>query len=87
MRCLCVTEDIGRRVCGPRRGIRSFSIICLLWKYSVDTEHERWLVTAGLLRVRQADKVKALVEAGVQRVQVQEQLGISKASYYRCLSG
>ncbi|MDB4091619.1 helix-turn-helix domain-containing protein, partial [bacterium] len=31
--------------------------------------------------------VKALVEAGVQRVQVQEQLGISKASYYRCLSG
>jgi DNA invertase Pin-like site-specific DNA recombinase len=37
--------------------------------------------------MRQADKVKALVEAGVQRVQVQEQLGISKASYYRCLSG
>ena len=36
--------------------------------------------------MRQADKVKALVEAGVQRVQVQEQLGISKASYYRCLS-
>ena len=35
--------------------------------------------------MRQADKVKALVEAGVQRVQVQEQLGISKASYYRCL--
>ncbi|MDB4091816.1 recombinase family protein, partial [bacterium] len=31
--------------------------------------------------------VKALVEAGVQREQVQEQLGISKASYYRCLSG
>jgi len=28
-----------------------------------------------------------LVEAGVQRVQIQEQLGISKASYYRCLSG
>jgi hypothetical protein len=28
-----------------------------------------------------------LVEAGVQRVQVQEQLGISKASFYRCLSG
>ena len=26
-------------------------------------------------------------EAGVQRVQVQEQLGISKASFYRCLSG
>jgi DNA invertase Pin-like site-specific DNA recombinase len=37
--------------------------------------------------MRQADKVKALVEAGVQRVRVQEQLGISKASYYRCLSG
>ena len=37
--------------------------------------------------MRQADKVKALVEAGVQRVQVQEQLGISKASYYRCLNG
>ena len=40
-----------------------------------------------LKSMRQADKVKALVEAGVQRVQVQEQLGISKASYYRCLSG
>ena len=37
--------------------------------------------------MRQADKVKALVEAGVQRVQVHEHLGISKASYYRCLSG
>ncbi|MDC1194027.1 helix-turn-helix domain-containing protein, partial [Planktomarina temperata] len=37
--------------------------------------------------MRQADKVKALVEAGVQRLQVQEQLGISKASFYRCLSG
>ena len=37
--------------------------------------------------MRQADKVKALAAAGVQRVQVQEQLGISKASYYRCLSG
>jgi DNA invertase Pin-like site-specific DNA recombinase len=40
--------------------------------------------------MRQADKVKALVEAGVQRVQrvqVHEQLGIIKASYYRCLSG
>ena len=37
--------------------------------------------------MRQADKVKALVESGVQRVQVQEQLGISKASFYRCLSG
>jgi DNA invertase Pin-like site-specific DNA recombinase len=37
--------------------------------------------------MRQADKIKALVESGVQRVQVQEQLGISKASFYRCLSG
>ena len=37
--------------------------------------------------MRQANKVKALVEAGVQCVQVQEQLGISKASYYRCLRG
>jgi DNA invertase Pin-like site-specific DNA recombinase len=35
--------------------------------------------------MKQADKVKALVDAGVARVQVQEQLGISKASYYRCL--
>ena len=35
--------------------------------------------------IKQADKVKALVDAGVTRVQVQEQLGISKASYYRCL--
>ena len=35
--------------------------------------------------MRQADKVKALVEASVTRVQVQEQLGISKASFYRCL--
>jgi len=35
--------------------------------------------------MQQADKVKALVDAGVTRVQVQEQLGISKASYYRCL--
>jgi len=31
--------------------------------------------------MKQADKVKALVDAGVSRVQVQEQLGISKASY------
>ena len=37
--------------------------------------------------MRQLSKVKALVEAGVQRVQVQEQLGISKASYYRGLNG
>jgi DNA invertase Pin-like site-specific DNA recombinase len=35
--------------------------------------------------MKQANKVKALVDAGVTRVQVQEQLGISKASYYRCL--
>ena len=35
--------------------------------------------------MKQADRVKALVDAGVTRVQVQEQLGISKASYYRCL--
>ena len=35
--------------------------------------------------MRQADKVKALVEAGVTRVQVMEQLDISKAFYYRCL--
>jgi DNA invertase Pin-like site-specific DNA recombinase len=35
--------------------------------------------------MNQADKVKALVEAGVTRVQIQEQLNISKASYYRCL--
>ena len=35
--------------------------------------------------MRQADKVKALVDAGVSRVEVQAQLGISKASYYRCL--
>ena len=35
--------------------------------------------------MKQADKVKALVDADVSRLQVQEQLGISKASYYRCL--
>jgi DNA invertase Pin-like site-specific DNA recombinase len=35
--------------------------------------------------MNQADKVKALVQAGVNRVQIQEQLGMSKASYYRCL--
>ena len=35
--------------------------------------------------MNQADKVRALVEAGVTRVQIQEQLGMSKASYYRCL--
>ena len=36
--------------------------------------------------MNKADKVKALVEAGVDRAQVMEQLSISKASYYRCLS-
>ena len=35
--------------------------------------------------MKQADKVKALAEAGVGRVQIMEQLGMSKASYYRCL--
>jgi DNA invertase Pin-like site-specific DNA recombinase len=35
--------------------------------------------------MQQADKVKALVSAGVDRLKVQEQLDISKASYYRCL--
>ena len=37
--------------------------------------------------MRQADKVKTLVEAGVGRLKVMEQLGMSKASFYRCLSG
>jgi len=36
--------------------------------------------------MQQADKVKALVGAGVGRLKIIEQLGISKASYYRCLS-
>jgi DNA invertase Pin-like site-specific DNA recombinase len=35
--------------------------------------------------LNQADKVKALVNASVGRVQIQEQLSMSKASYYRCL--
>jgi DNA invertase Pin-like site-specific DNA recombinase len=35
--------------------------------------------------MNKADKVKALVEAGVDRLKIQEQLNISKASYYRCL--
>jgi DNA invertase Pin-like site-specific DNA recombinase len=35
--------------------------------------------------MQHADKVKALVAAGVDRVKIQEQLGMSKASYYRCL--
>jgi len=33
----------------------------------------------------QAHKVKALVAAGVDQVKIQEQLGMSKASYYQCL--
>jgi len=40
------------------------------------------LLTRG---VSVADKVKALVKAGVDRLKIQEQLDISKASYYRCL--
>jgi DNA invertase Pin-like site-specific DNA recombinase len=35
--------------------------------------------------MNKADKVKTLVDAGVARLQVMEQLGISKASFYRCL--
>ena len=35
--------------------------------------------------MQQADKVKTLVSAGVDKLKIQEQLGISKASYYRCL--
>mgnify|MGYP003676025939 CR=1 FL=1 len=35
--------------------------------------------------MQQADKVKALVAASVDRVKIQEQLGMSKARYYRCL--
>jgi DNA invertase Pin-like site-specific DNA recombinase len=35
--------------------------------------------------MNKADKVSALVDAGVGRVQIMEQLGMSKASYYRCL--
>jgi 2-methylisocitrate lyase-like PEP mutase family enzyme len=35
--------------------------------------------------MNQADKVKALVAAGVERVKIEEQLGMSKASYCRCL--
>ena len=35
--------------------------------------------------LNQADKVKALVNVSVGRVQIQEQLSMSKASYYRCL--
>jgi len=37
--------------------------------------------------IRQGSKVKALVEAGEGLLQVMEQLGISKASYYGCLGG
>ena len=35
---------------------------------------------------QQAVRVKTLVAAGVDRVKIQEQLGMSKASYYRCLN-
>ena len=35
--------------------------------------------------MKQADKVKALVAGGFDRLKIQEQLGMSKASYYRCL--
>ena len=35
--------------------------------------------------MQQADNVKALVAAGVDKLKIQEQLGMSKASYYRCL--
>ena len=35
--------------------------------------------------MQQTDKVKALVAAGVDRLKIQEQLAMSKASYYRCL--
>ena len=35
--------------------------------------------------MNQAGKVKALVAAGVDKLKIQEQLGMSKASYYRCL--
>jgi DNA invertase Pin-like site-specific DNA recombinase len=35
--------------------------------------------------MNKADKVKALVDAGVGRVQIMEQLGMSKASFYRCM--
>ena len=36
--------------------------------------------------MQQADKVKALVADGVDRVKIQGQLGMSKAGYYRCLN-
>jgi len=35
--------------------------------------------------MNQAYKVKALVAAGVEKVKIQEKLGMSKASYYHCL--
>jgi len=35
--------------------------------------------------MNQAGKVKALVAAGVDKLKIQEQLNISKASYHRCL--
>lgn len=34
----------------------------------------------------QSHMVKALVETGVDRLQAMEQLGMNKASYYRCVS-
>ena len=34
--------------------------------------------------MNQADKVKALVKAGVDRLKIQYQLDISEASYYSC---
>lgn len=37
--------------------------------------------------MQQADKVKALVAAGADRVKIPEQLGISKASYSRRFEG
>ena len=46
-----------------------------------------WVQDGGRVpkAIQQAEKVKALVAAGVDRVKIQEQLGMSKASYYRCL--
>ena len=42
-----------------------------------------WL--SNIDAMNQAGKVKALVAAGVDKVKIQKQLNISKASYYRCL--
>jgi hypothetical protein len=49
------------------------------------TLHKFGGVLGAQVNMNQADKVKALVAAGVDRVKIQEQLGMSKASYYRCL--